>query len=60
MVLDDCLLRPYQVTEKAVFNPLNPPILGDFLFWGNTPRPSAGRVLHLFFGNLLLKHQQTF
>jgi len=26
--------------------------LGELLVWGNTSRPSAGSVLHLFFGNL--------
>jgi hypothetical protein len=43
---------PKQSTEKAVFNPLNPPILGNFLGWGDTPRPSAGSFLHLFFHTL--------
>jgi hypothetical protein len=29
-------------------NPLYPPILGDFLKLGGTPRPPAGIILHLF------------
>jgi hypothetical protein len=35
-------------------NPLYPPILGDFLELGDTPRPPAGSILHLFFGGLTI------
>jgi hypothetical protein len=36
--------------EIVSINPLYPPILGDFLNLGDTPRPQTGRILHLFFG----------
>jgi hypothetical protein len=29
-------------------NPLYPPVLGDFIKLGDTPRPPAGSILHLF------------
>ena len=35
--------------EIVSINPLYPPILGDFLNLGDTPRPPAGSILHLFF-----------
>ena len=31
-----------------LFNPLCPPILGEFCIWGGTPKSPAGRILHLF------------
>ena len=38
-----------ETAEIVSINPLYPPILGDFLNLGDTPRPPAGSVLHLFF-----------
>ncbi len=38
-----------ETTEIVSINPLSPPILGDFLKLGDTPRPPAGSILHLFF-----------
>ena len=35
--------------EILPINPLYPPILGDFFKLGDTPRPPAGRILHLLF-----------
>ena len=35
--------------EIVSINPPYPPILGDFLNLGDTPRPPATSVLHLFF-----------
>ena len=38
-----------KTAEIVSINPLYPPILGDFLNLGDTPRPPAGSILHLFF-----------
>jgi hypothetical protein len=35
-------------------NPLYPTILWDFLKLGDTPRPPAGSILHLFFCGLII------
>jgi hypothetical protein len=43
--------------EIVLINPLYPPILGDFLKLGDTPRPPAGSILHLFFSGLYLSAQ---
>jgi hypothetical protein len=50
------LPKPFLILETAKIlsiNPLYPPILGDFLRLGDTPRPPAGCILHLFFSGLL-------
>ena len=41
-------------TEIVSINPLYPPVLGNFLKLGDTPRPPAECILHLFFSNLLI------
>jgi len=45
--------------EIVLINPLYPPVLGDFLKMGDTPRPQAGSILHLFFGSLCNKSCQV-
>jgi hypothetical protein len=42
-------IKPQQSTEKAVFNPLSPPILGDSLRLGETPIPPPKGILDFFF-----------
>ena len=41
-----------EAVEIVSITPLYPPILGDFLKLGDTPRPPAGSILHLFFYGL--------
>jgi hypothetical protein len=44
----------YKETAEIVsINPLYPPIFGGLLKLGNTPRPPAGSILHLFFSGLI-------
>ena len=43
-------VRAYvETAEIASINPLYPPIFGGLLKLGDTPRPTAGSILHLFF-----------
>ena len=41
-----------ETAEILSINPLYPPVLGDFISLGDTPRPPAGSILHLFFSGL--------
>jgi hypothetical protein len=43
-----------ETAEIVSINPLYPPVLGDFIKLGDTPRPPAGSILLLFFSGLLL------
>ena len=38
--------------RNSIIQPPLPPTLGGYLKLGDTPRPSAGSILHLFFGSL--------
>jgi hypothetical protein len=52
---DDDPLKRIERKENAgiaLINPLYPPRLVDFLKLGDTPRPPAGNILHLFFSNI--------
>ncbi len=57
LTLFTCYLLLHQVYILIV-NPLDPPILGGIGKLDDTSRPSAGRILHLFFSNLHLLRLQ--
>jgi hypothetical protein len=43
IITDEATGGKYDRGERSaiIFNPLNPPVLGDFWVWGDTPKPLA-------------------
>ena len=47
-------LTAMRLLKWSQSTPYIPQILGDFLKLGDTPRPPAGSILHLFFSGLFI------
>jgi hypothetical protein len=53
--LTKCIISLIEIADIVSVNPLIPQSWGAFLKLGDTPRPPAGGILHLFVSSLDIK-----